>query len=69
MRVTRKEVDFKPITITLETKEEADYIWHLLNVGDPFKDYSEQEKAEKLDEKVGGEIFNVFDEIFNVRKG
>lgn len=31
MKVTREE-KFTPITIVLETKEEADIMWHLLNM-------------------------------------
>jgi len=31
MRVERQEEKFVPITITLETGEEADLMWHMMN--------------------------------------
>jgi len=44
MKVERPECRFKPITIILETREEANLIWHLLNnsVNKPLKDYAEE---------------------------
>lgn len=34
MKVTKEEDGFKPITIVLETKEEADVMWLCLNVAE-----------------------------------
>ena len=31
MRVERQEEKFVPMTITLETREEADLMWHMMN--------------------------------------
>lgn len=31
MKVERQPNAFSPITITLETKEEADFMWHITN--------------------------------------
>lgn len=31
MKVFRKEEDFKPVTIIIESQDEFDYLWHCLN--------------------------------------
>ena len=33
MKVEGKGKEFSPITITLETREEADLMWHMMNCG------------------------------------
>jgi hypothetical protein len=45
MKVFKSE-EFKPITIILETEEEADMLWHILNVADTdsFKSYREEHR-------------------------
>jgi hypothetical protein len=37
--IEQKEAAFKPITITLETKEEAETLWHFLNNNGDIQDY------------------------------
>ena len=32
MKASRKHKSFKPVTITVETKDELNYLWHALNV-------------------------------------
>lgn len=34
MKVKRLKETFKPIVITIETEEEAEKLWHILNYGD-----------------------------------
>lgn len=34
MKVERQDEEFKPIVITLETRDEAECMWHMLNVAD-----------------------------------
>lgn len=41
MKITKEVKTFVPIIMTVETEEEADYLWHVLNCADDlkFKDY------------------------------
>lgn len=40
MKVTQEKGGFAPITIVLETEEEADYMWHKLNCSRGFSNYA-----------------------------
>jgi len=47
MKVTQEKpkIFYRPVTITLETKEEADVLWHILNCSGrkSFEDYCKEE--------------------------
>jgi predicted transcriptional regulator len=63
MKVFRKEEDFKPVTIIIESQDEFDYLWHCLNVPKRvIKNHSATEYAfpNVLDKS---ELFNALDEI------
>jgi hypothetical protein len=71
MKVETKEPEFKPIVITLETKEEAIIMWHLMNNSEDvsFSDYKvgvniprgttkfTTEMWEQLDKQLDGHIW------------
>lgn len=64
MKVTREE-SFKPITITLETKVEADYFWYLLDVVTPFENYTRKDEARMLSAS-GGALFYEYDKVHSL---
>lgn len=65
MKVTREQKEFKPITIVIETKAEADYFWHLLNVGNPFENYAREGEVRRLGVS-DGDLFYEYDEVHNL---
>lgn len=66
MKVETKETDFSPVTITLETKEEASFMWHLFNMdtditkSDYFKNNNSEEVLRKLDSVFYQQFNNVY---------
>lgn len=68
MKVTREQEVFKPITLTIETKAEADYFWYLLNTNDPFQGYAYRTEVEEL--YVDSlKLFNEYNEAYDARGG
>lgn len=49
MKVERQPSPFVPITITLQTKEEADFMWHLTNAAEAnsLEEYLSRYNVEK----------------------
>lgn len=63
MKVTREE-GFKPITIVLETKEEADAIWNKLNnckFSDSYQVYGSFSKTQLL--AVASDMLRKFEQV------
>lgn len=67
MKATREKEEFKPITIVIETKDEADYFWHLLNVANPFRDYCRIDEVRRLD-VCDGDLFYEYDEVHSLSR-
>lgn len=66
MKVKRKN-KFKPIVITIETEDEAEYIWYRLDMADDlFEEFLERnyQNGYKNDAIFGDEIFKEFNEIY-----
>lgn len=55
-----KVAEFKPVTLTMETEEEADLLWHLLNnsEGQKFNDYIENRPP--LAKNVGDTLMHLW---------
>ena len=57
------------IHITLENEEEKEYLWHLLNNGNPFENYGDEyiskKDLERLDDVVGTGLWRRLTEIFS----
>lgn len=71
MKVSRQpiEPEFKPITIIIETKKEADCLWHRLNAGDfTFRGYCAETRVNE-DVIASYAMFVVFSEIYNPNRG
>ena len=63
MKVFRKEEDFKPVTIIIESQDEFDYLWHCLSLTNKeIKKNSDTTYVfpDKLDEY---KLWNALDEI------
>ena len=65
MKINREKIDyFQPITITLETIEEAEYFQYLLmNMEDV-----EDENFRELDDKFGDNWYNTFEKSLLVEE-
>lgn len=70
MKVERKEVEpkFEPITITLETKEEANLMYHMLNCGEgtSLKEYYKDINA-SFPIYVSHRMYDLFSNIWSAR--
>lgn len=69
MKAEKSEKGFKPIILTLETEEEANFLWHLLNSPRTmsFKDYAESEETESARQANffgHSEMWNVLDMVY-----
>lgn len=65
MKVEQEGTRFAPITITLETKEEADIMWALLNA--PIPDIVKNSKNYLIAgdiEELAYQMFCAFDDIY-----
>ena len=63
MKVFRKEEDFKPVTIVIESQDEFDYLWHCLNISKKvIKNHSDTEYAfpDEINERG---LWDALDEI------
>jgi len=70
MKVEQKDVKpFQPITITLETEEEAIVMWHRLNVGmrDYFDRKNEYAHHRRIENRVSTPMWELFNDTFDVR--
>lgn len=62
---------FKPITLTINTEEEAIVIWNRLNTASPRVEFSIKEKKHDhacLDADLSLELWQRFNELFPLRK-
>jgi len=73
MKAERKEIDFEPIIITIETEEEANYLWHLLNMpANHLEQYVKEwyptkksaQKAVEFGKCNKNKIWETFDKIY-----
>ncbi len=64
MKASKKEQEFQPITITLETRKEADILWHILNncPAYTFNKYVEDHNL-IFDEGIKDEMWKVLNKV------
>jgi hypothetical protein len=62
MKVERKET-FEPVTITLESQEECEIIWHLLNMS--ILKYPDYFHKDKINGRIKSDMWQVFDGKFH----
>ena len=63
MKVMREGKKFEPITIVLETEEEASFLWHKLNSTGDWYDYTVSHKIRNV-ENMNDEMWDKFSAIY-----
>jgi len=68
MKVSRAKTEFNPITITLETEEEANLMWHILNCGESrtLLDYWEKRGVGEFPAGLATNIWEAFDSCYSL---
>jgi len=73
MKIERKKTGFKPIIITIETEEEANYFWHLLNMPRSYleqyveewvKNKKSARRAIEFANKIKDTVWEAFDKVY-----
>ena len=66
MKAERKETEFEPVVLTLDTKEEALFMWHLLSCaeGRSFLNYKQDHPSVDLSNDTHVNMWSTLDNVF-----
>jgi len=65
MKAERKNKAFEPVTITLESQDELNYLWHALNIGYTHVQRNTSDKHHVNNWDCKHDMWDAIDEIMN----